>query len=64
LNLEYANYSHNVITTIENTSKNKYLKSLILSHNQISKIEKLSENVYLEVIKLKYNYLILQFIIL
>lgn len=54
-NLEHADYSHNQVKLIENISKNKFLKTLILHHNKINKIDNLSDNFYLEELNLSYN---------
>lgn len=54
-NLEYVDYSFNLIKSIENVHRNHYLKILILNHNNISKIENLLDNRYLENLDLSYN---------
>lgn len=53
--MEWADYSGNTITRIENAYQNKYLKHLNLDNNLISKIEGLSENVNLRVLSLNGN---------
>ena len=43
-NLEYADYTLNCISKIENVNRNKYLKVLILDKNKICRIEGLNKN--------------------
>lgn len=48
-NLEWVDYSGNVINKIENAYKNVYLKYLNLDNNNIQQIEGLAENKCLRV---------------
>ena len=48
-NLEFVDYTGNLINKIENADKNPYLKTLILDSNNIQQIEGLSTNKCLRV---------------
>lgn len=48
-NLEFVDYTGNLINKIENAHKNPYLKTLILDSNNIQQIEGLSQNKCLRV---------------
>jgi len=54
-NLEFADYTNNFITRIENVNRNKYLKVLNLDKNKISKIEGLNHNRSLTKVSLNQN---------
>lgn len=51
-NLEYVDYTGNLINKIENAHRNVYLKTLILDSNNISTIEGLQSNKCLRVISM------------
>ena len=54
-NLEWVDYTGNLITKIENAEKNVYLKTLILDQNNIQQIEGLQSNRCLKVLSLNGN---------
>jgi protein phosphatase 1 regulatory subunit 7 len=54
-NLEFVDYSFNLIENIEKVDTNKYLKIILLRNNRIIKIENLKNVNYLEELDLSYN---------
>lgn len=54
-NLEWVDYSGNLIMSIQNAHRNKYLKYLYLDNNNISNIDGVDTNKCLRVLSLNGN---------